>query len=112
MSGGGSLDSQFLATTGTLIFDLGGETVTYTVLGEPGTAPSGSSITAVRIATSDQFEPPESEQTAWLILASDVSNPTEGDTITDDGGEVWGVIRSAPQAGGCFYVATLHAKEN
>lgn len=118
MSGGGLLDDQFAdALVGSsggygLAFTLLGEAVTYTEQKTPGTDPVATAITAVRVPTPDLFEPETSEQTGWVFSASDISDPQEGDTITDDGGDVWAVVRTAPQNGGVFVVTGQKAKLN
>ena len=118
MSSGGTLDTQFadalVGTTGSegIAFDLLGESVTYLASNDPGTAPTSTSITAVRAPISDLFEGDTDEQTTWVVSADDLaSEPVAGDTITDDGGVVWGVVRASPQEGGVFSLITSSAQE-
>lgn len=114
MSSGGILDNQFDVTMagGTaspgLGFVLAGETVTYRSENAPGVAPTSGAITAVRSPTPDVVENDPDEKTKWTVSATDVPGPLEGDTITDDAGQEWGVVRVTPQEGGVFILTCIH----
>lgn len=111
MSSGGLLDEQFNNTARNLSFTLLGESVTYTASNAPGVSPTATAITAVRIPTPDVVESDLDEKTKFVIQASDISDPLEGDTVTDDAGLKWGVTRVTPQEGGVFVLSCLHSKE-
>lgn len=112
MSSGGTLDAQFRDTGRVISFDLFGESVTHRTPKVPGTAAVSTAITAVRIRTPDTVERDVEERTKWVVTAADLaSDPTEGDTITDDAGVEWGVIRVTPQEGGVFELTTIHSQE-
>ena len=118
MSSGGNLDAQFrdtlIGTTAApgLGFSLMGETVTHTASKTPGVAAVATVVTAVRVPTSDVTEKDTEEQTKWVVSAADfAADPRNGDTITDDAGIIWGVVRVTPQVGGQFELTTISAQE-
>lgn len=111
MSSGGTLDAQFRDTTLVLGNSLLGEAVTYTAVGAPGDAAVDTAITAMRIPTPDVLENDTDEMCKWVVRAADIAAPRAGDRVTDDGGEVWTVVRSQPQLGGHFTLTTITSQE-